>query len=75
MDYKKMINLLDNTPNHPSRFKSKIWVEINDESRRTYNKVNQTRFKTSVLRSSLCVYGVSYMLVKGIITVENKNNT
>ena len=70
-----MINLLDNTPNHPSRFKSKIWVEINDESRRTYNKVNQTRFKTSVLRSSLCVYGVSYMLVKGIITVENKNNT
>ena len=27
---------------------------VNDESRRTYNQDNQIRFKTSMLRSSLC---------------------
>ena len=38
-----MINLLDNTPNQPSKFKTKNWVEINDESRGTYDKDDQIR--------------------------------
>ena len=41
MDYQKIINLLDNTPNQPSKFKTKNWVEINDESRGMYNEHNQ----------------------------------
>ena len=32
MEYQKIINLLDNTPNQPSKVKAKNWVEINDES-------------------------------------------
>ena len=32
MEYKKIINLLDNAPNQPSKFRTKHWVEINDES-------------------------------------------
>ena len=32
MEYQKMINLLDNTPNHPSKFNTKNWVEINDDT-------------------------------------------
>ena len=32
MEYQKIRNLLDNTPNQPSKFKTKNWVEINDES-------------------------------------------
>ena len=32
MEYQKIINLLDNTPNQPSKFKIKNWLEINDES-------------------------------------------
>ena len=32
MEYEKIINLLDNTPNQPCKFKIKNWVEINDES-------------------------------------------
>ena len=47
MEYQKIINLLDNTP---TKFRKKNWVETNDESRGTYNKDNQTRFKTSMLR-------------------------
>ena len=67
MEYQKTIILLDSAPNEPTKFKTKNWVEINDESRRTHNEVNQIRFKTSMLRSSLC----DYSNVKGTITVEN----
>ena len=34
MEYQK-INLLDNTPNQPTQFRTKNWVEINDGARRT----------------------------------------
>ena len=34
---KKIINFLDNKTNQPSKFRTKNWVEINDESRGTYN--------------------------------------
>ena len=44
------MNLLDNTPNQPPKFKTKNCVDIDDESRGTYNKDNQIRFKTSMLR-------------------------
>ena len=37
MEYQKIINLLDNTPNQPTKFRTKNWVEINDDSRGTYN--------------------------------------
>ena len=36
MEYQKMINLLDNTINQPSKFRTKDWVETNDESRGRY---------------------------------------
>ena len=37
MEYQKIINLLDNTPDQLSKFRTKYWVEINDDSRETYN--------------------------------------
>ena len=61
--------MLDNTPNQPSKFKTKNWFEINDASRKTYNKDNQIIFKTSKLRSSLCNYSDAFILAKGTITV------
>ena len=74
MEYQKKINLLDNTPNQPSKFETKNWVEINDESRRTYNKDQQIRFKTSMLRSSLCDYSNAYILVKGTVIVAKERD-
>ena len=71
MEYPKTINLLDNTPNQPARFRTKNWVEINDESRGTHNKDNQIRFKTSMLTSILHHYSDAYILVKGTITVAD----
>ena len=71
MEYQKIIDLLDNAPNQPTKFRTKNWVEINDESRRTYNTNSQIKLKTSMLRSSLCDYSDAYILVKGTIIVTN----
>ena len=46
-------------------------MEINDESRGTYSVNRQINFKISVLRSSLCDYSDTYILVKGNISVNN----
>ena len=32
MEYQKIINFLENTPNQITKFRTKDWVEINDES-------------------------------------------
>ena len=38
MEYQKIANLLDdNKSNQPSKFRTKNWAEINDESGGTYN--------------------------------------
>ena len=41
MEYQKIANLLDNeialnASNQPSKFRTRNWIEINDESRGTY---------------------------------------
>ena len=71
MEYQKIANLLNNTSNQPSKFRTKNCVEINDESRGTYSVNRQLNFKTSVLGSSLCDYSDAYILVKGNTTVNN----
>ena len=71
MEYQKIANLLDSASNKPSKFRTRNWVEINDEARGTYSPNKQIKFKTSMLRSSLCDYSDAYILVKGNITVNN----
>ena len=62
MAYQKIINLLENTPNQPTKFRTKSWVEVNYESIGTYNVNSQIKFITSMLRSSLCDYSDAYIL-------------
>ena len=69
MEYQKIINLLDNKPNQHSKFRTKNWIEINDGSRGTNNTNSQIKFKTSMLRSCLCDYSDTYILVSGTITI------
>ena len=38
MEYQKIINLLKNRPNQPTKFRAKNWVETNDGARRMYYK-------------------------------------
>ena len=71
MEYQKIANLIDDTSNQPSKFRTRNWVEINDESRGAYNVNSQIKFKTTTLKSSLCDYSDAYILVKGTISLNN----
>ena len=71
MEYQKIANLMDETSNQPSKFRTRNWVEINNESRGAYNVNSQIKFKTTMLKSSLCNYSDAYILVKGTINVTN----
>ena len=71
MEYQKIANLIDDASNQPSKFRTKNWIEINDESRGVYNVNSQIKFKTAMLKSSLCDYSDAYILVKGTISVNN----
>ena len=65
MKYQNIINLFDNTPNQVSQFRTKNWIEINDQSRGVYNTISDIRFKATMLKSNLCVY----IIVKLRITI------
>ena len=67
MEYRKIINLLDNTPNQLSKVRPKNWTEINDHSRGY--QISDIRLKTIILKSRLCDYSDTYILVKGRITI------
>ena len=61
--------MLGNTSNQLYKFRTKNWIKINDDLRGTYNTKSQIKFKTTILKSSLCDYSDEYTLVKGGITI------
>ena len=68
MEYQKIANLLDNASKQPSKFRTRNWVEVNDDSRGTYTNAD-FKFKTTVLKSDLCDYADAYIIVKGTINI------
>ena len=73
MEYQKIANLLDTESNQTSKFRTRNWVEINDESRGTYTS-NDIKFKTIMLRSNVCDYADPYIFVKRTITITGTGN-
>ena len=63
MEYQKVTNLLNDASNKPSKFRTRNWVEINDDIRGSYSPNKQIRFETAMLRSSLCDYSDAYILI------------
>ena len=43
--------MLDNTPNHLYKFRTKNWIPINIQSRGVYNVNSGIRFKTAMSKS------------------------
>ena len=70
MEYQKIINLFDYTTNRPSKFRTRNWVEINDDSKGKYDN-SKIRFKKSMIMSNWCDYSDAYILAKGTITIPN----
>ena len=67
MEYQKITNLLGDTTNQQSKFKTKNWVQINDESQGAYNKDNQIRFKTSMLSEVYVIIVIHIYLTKDLL--------
>ena len=75
MEFKKIVNFLDTTFDDKdlSRFVTKKWIEVYDQSEGNYNVNKEIRIKTSMLRSDLCDFSDAYIVVKGTITVTKKH--
>ena len=56
MEYLKITNLLGTASDKVSRFITKKWIEVHDQSGEIYNTNKNIRFKTSMLRSDQCDY-------------------
>ena len=68
MAYQNIANLLNDKSSKPSKFRTRNWVEINDKLRETYTD-SDIKFKTTMLRSNLCDYADTYILVKRTIKI------
>ena len=49
MEYQKLAIFLNNTLDEPSKFRTKNWVEINDESKKSCNTGSDIKFKTAMV--------------------------
>ena len=76
MDFQKITNLLDITSDNkdlPS-FVTKKWIEVYDRSEKNYSINKEIGIKTLMLRSDLCDFSDTYIVVKGTITVTNPDD-
>ena len=76
MEFQKITNFLDATSDDKdlSRFVTKKWIEVYDQSGGNYNVNKKIRIKTSMLRSDLCHFSDAYIVVKRTITVTGPDN-
>ena len=74
MEFQKILNFLDTFSDNKdlSKFVTKKWVEVYDQSQENYDVNKNIRIKTPMLRSDLCDFSDAYLVVKGTITVTKK---
>ena len=73
METQKIINLLNGSDNEDSKFATKKWYVINDESKGNYSQENVIKFLIVSIESSLCDYSDAYILVTGNFAVTGGN--
>ena len=78
MEYQKITNLLGTMLDEVPRFITKKWVEVHDQSgsgNDRYKPSKQITFKTLILRSNLCDFSDTYIVVKEKVTVTGGSNS
>ena len=77
METQKAVSLLNGSDNESSKFATKKWSFINDQNNGQYGEGNQNdsaiKFDTKVIKSNLCDYSDTYILVAGNVTVTGGN--
>ena len=67
MEHQKILNLLNDASS--SKFVTRKWNIVNDNSNSNYAAANEINYNTEILKSNLCDYNDSYILVIRDITV------
>ena len=67
MEHQKILNLLNDA--NSSKFVTRKWDIVNDNSNSNYAAANEINYNTEILKSNLCDYNDSYILVIRDITV------
>ena len=65
METQKIVNLLNSSENGYSKFATKKWFVINNQSGGNYSKDETIKFLTKSIETSLCEYSDTYILVTG----------
>ena len=65
MKHQKILNLLNEASD--SKFVTRKWNIVSDQSNSNYNVGNEIIYNTEVLKSNLCDYNDVYILVRGDI--------
>ena len=74
METQKIVNLLNGSDNENSRFATKKWCIIDNESNGNYSQNDEIKFLARSIESSLCDYSNAYVLVTGNVAVVGANN-
>ena len=72
MKFQKIVNLLIYLNKDLSKYVTKKWIEVYDQSEKNYNVNKEFGIKTPILRSDLCDFSDAYIVLKGDITVDKK---
>ena len=77
MEFQIITSFLDVTSDNEDipKFVTKKWIEVYHQSEGNYSVNMEIRIKTSMLRSDLCDFSDTYIILKGNITVNNKTFT
>ena len=73
MKMQKIVNLLNSSANEFSKFATKKWSIIDNETKGVYSHHDLIKFLTASLESNLCDYSDAYILVVANIAVERRN--
>ena len=71
MEHQAILNLLNEASN--SKFVTRKWNIVYDNSKVNYDVENEMTYNTEVLKSNLCDYNNAYILVRGDITIAGRN--
>ena len=68
MEHQTILNLLNDA--NDSKFVTRKWSNVNDNSKANYGVGNEITYNTEVLKSNICNYSDAYILVTGDVTIS-----
>ena len=77
MKFQKITNFLNITSDDKNspRLVTKSWIEVYDQSEKSYSPKKEIRIKMLMLRSDLCDFSDAYIVVKEEVTVIGGSNS